>query len=127
MYSRSMSSRSSSVMLQAGLKLADRYTVLEPISSGAMGAVYRGRDSQVDRDVALKRLTDRRHAARFDIEARLLAALHHPRVVEVIDYFHDESGKYLVMQLIEGTELGDLLNRQGNPGLPLDEAIEYAR
>jgi serine/threonine protein kinase len=109
------------------LGLADRYTVKEPISSGAMGAVYRGHDSVSGKDVALKRLGDLRHAARFDIEARLLSALHHPRVVEVVDYFHDETGKYLVMTLVEGIELGELLKRKGTPGLPLDEAIEYAR
>jgi eukaryotic-like serine/threonine-protein kinase len=116
-----------SASIPAGLRLLDRYTVRASISRGAMGAVYRAHDAENDCEVALKRLTDRRHAARFDIEARLLAHLRHPRVVEVVDYFHDDSGKYLVMELVEGVDLGGMLKKKGNPGLPIDEAIEYAR
>ncbi|MGH2802933.1 MAG: protein kinase domain-containing protein [Thermoleophilaceae bacterium] len=114
-------------MLSPGLTLAGRYTVLEPISSGAMGAVYRAHDSEVGKDVALKRLTDTRHAARFDIEARLLSALRHPRVVRVLDHFNEPSGRYIVMELIEGTDLGVLIKKRGEPGLPLVEALDYAR
>jgi eukaryotic-like serine/threonine-protein kinase len=107
--------------------LADRYRVVAPISSGAMGAVYRAHDSDADEDVALKRLTDTRHSERFDIEARLLAHLNHPRVVRVRDYFRDESGKYLVMDLVDGTDLGFVLMETGRPGLPIEDAIEYVR
>ena len=53
--------------------------------------------------------------------------LSHPRVVRVLDYFQDETGQYLVMELVEGTDLGVVLKQRGNPGLPLDEAIEYVR
>ena len=52
--------------------------MLEPISAGAMGAVFRAHDSEAGKDVALKHLTDTRHAARFDIEARLLSHLQPP-------------------------------------------------
>jgi hypothetical protein len=113
--------------LPAGLELNDRYVVVEPISSGAMGAVYRGQDTEAGTDVALKHLTDRRHAERFEVEARLLGVLSHPRVVRVLDYFQDPTGQYLVMDLVEGTDLGVLLKKRGNPGLPIDEATEYAR
>jgi predicted Ser/Thr protein kinase len=113
--------------LPAGLELNDRYVVVEPISSGAMGAVYRGRDAEAGTDVALKHLTDRRHAERFEVEARLLGVLSHPRVVRVLDYFQDPTGQYLVMDLVEGTDLGILLKKRGNPGLPIEEATEYAR
>jgi hypothetical protein len=116
-----------SASIPSGLRLRDRYTVRASISRGSMGAVYRAYDAEKDREVALKRLIDRRHAARFDIEARLLAHLQHPRVVQVIDHFHDESGKYLVMDLVEGVDLGGLLKKRGNPGLPIEEAIEYSR
>ena len=92
-----------------------------------MGAVYRGRDMEAGTEVALKHLTDRRHAERFEVEARLLAVLSHPRVVRVLDYFQDPTGQYLVMDLVEGTDLGILLKKRGNPGLPIDEASEYAR
>jgi hypothetical protein len=113
--------------VSTGLTLAGRYTVLEPISSGAMGAVFRAHDSEEGRDVALKRLTDMRHGARFDIEARLLSALRHPRVVRVLDHFDEPTGRYIVMELIEGEDLGLLLKKRGRPGLPLDEALDYAR
>jgi eukaryotic-like serine/threonine-protein kinase len=92
-----------------------------------MGAVYRGHDSEAGTEVALKHLTDRRHAERFEVEARLLAVLSHPRVVRVLDYFQDPTGQYLVMDLVEGTDLGVLLKKRGNPGLPIEEATEYAR
>lgn len=117
----------SQVLLSPGLTLGSRYTVLEPISAGAMGAVYRAHDSDAGKDVALKRLTDTRHAARFDIEARLLSQLRHPRVVRVLDHFDDRTGRYLVMELIEGTDLGVLLKKRGDPGLPLVEVLDYAR
>jgi len=113
--------------ISPGLTLAGRYTVLEPISAGAMGAVYRAHDSELGKDVALKRLTDTRHAARFDIESRLLSQLRHPRVVRVLDHFGEETGRYIVMELIEGTDLGVLIKKRGNPGLPLSEALDYAR
>jgi Protein kinase domain/GAF domain len=113
--------------ISPGLTLAGRYTVLEPISSGAMGAVFRAHDSELSRDVALKHLTDTRHAARFDIEARLLSQLRHPRVVRVLDHFDEPTGRYIVMELVEGEDLGTILKRRGNPGLPLSEALDYAR
>ena len=80
-----------------GLTLKSRYVIVEPISSGAMGAVYRARDAEAGTEVALKHLTDRRHSERFEVEARLLSVLSHPRVVRVLEYFQDETGQYLVM------------------------------
>ena len=95
--------------LPAGHKLG-RYEIEAPISKGAMGAVYRARNAVSGERVAVKRLFDPRHAARFEIEARLLSQLEHPRVVRVVDHFQDGSGAYyLVMQLIQGTDLGALL------------------
>jgi hypothetical protein len=75
----------------------------------------------------VKRLGDTRHAARFEIEARLLAQLRHPRVVRVEDYFLAETGQYLVMSLIEGKDLGELLKRQPHGHFPVEEAVEYVR
>ena len=66
-------------------------------------------DRESGSDVAVKRLTDARHAARFEIEARLLSQLRHPRVVRVLDYFTTSTGQYLVMELVEGEDLGELL------------------
>ena len=89
--------------ISPGLTLAGRYTILNAISAGAMGAVFRAHDSEEGREVALKRLTDTRHAARFDIEARLLSALRHPRVVRVLDHFDEPSGRYIVPSITIGT------------------------
>jgi hypothetical protein len=113
--------------LQPGFQLG-RYAIQAPISSGAMGAVYRAENRVTGQSVAVKRLLDTRHAARFEIEARLLAQLKHPRVVEVLDHFQDQEGVYyLVMELISGTDLAQMIERRGTPGLPVGEAIEFAR
>src|SRR3954463_13109871 len=116
----------SAVELADGTEL-EGYTVDAPLSAGAMGAVYRARRTEDGTPVAIKRLLDTRHVARFEIEARLLSTLHHPRVVNVMDYFTLESGVYLVMEMIKGDDLGVLLKERGNPGLPIDDAIEYTR
>jgi len=104
-----------------------RYRIEGPISAGAMGAVYRAHNIVSGSDVAIKRMLDTQHAARFEIEARLLSQLAHPRVVKVLDHFQDSIGVYyIVMELIEGTELGRLLEEQGNPGLPVDDVLEWS-
>jgi hypothetical protein len=103
------------------------YTIEAPLSAGAMGAVYRAHRTDDETPVAVKRLLDTRHIARFEIEARLLSTLHHPRVVNVVDYFTHETGVYLVMEMIEGHDLGAVLKQTGNPGLPIGDAIEYTR
>jgi eukaryotic-like serine/threonine-protein kinase len=110
-----------------GRTLRERYRVLEPISAGAMGAVYRAIDIENDREVALKQCTNPHHDQRFEAEARLLSALAHPRVVAIIDHFAVSSGQYLVMDLVRGIDLGVLLKQRGTPGLPVDQAIEYTR
>ena len=92
-----------------------------------MGAVYRAFDRQSGVEVAVKRLLDVRHAARFEIEARLLASLSHPRVVKVIDHSSDDQGLYIVMDLVHGVDLGATLKRSGDPGLTIGDAVEYVR
>src|SRR3981081_4226749 len=105
----------------------DRYRVVEPISAGAMGAVYRAIDTDTGVDVAPKQATNPHHGQRFEVEARLLASLQHPRVVRILDHFVASSGQYLVMDLVRGIDLGVLLKQRGSPGLPVDQSIEYAR
>lgn len=110
-----------------GEALAGRYEVVAPISSGAMGAVYRAVDRETGAEVALKRLLDTQHVARFEIEARLLANLRHPRVVRVSDYSSDADGLFIVMDLVRGSDLGAVLAEQGDPGLPIGDVTEYMR
>src|SRR5215212_3275034 len=113
--------------LQPGSQLG-RYRIEGPISSGAMGAVYKAHNIVAGTDVAIKRMLETHHATRFEIEARLLSQLEHPRVVKVLDHFQDATGVYyIVMDLIEGIDLGRMLEQRGDPGLPVDEVLEWAR
>jgi predicted Ser/Thr protein kinase len=109
--------------LAAGLCLSGgRYEVVSAIARGSMGAVYHAIDRVECEAVALKQLCDPRLAARFEIEARLLAALDHPRVVHVRDHFADGDARFLVMDLVEGADLGAALDQRGQ--LPLQEVVE---
>ncbi len=110
---------------RVGDTVAGGYRLLAPISSGAMGQVYRAQGPD-NREVAVKRLFDLGHEARFDIEVRLLSRLRHPRVVPILDHFQDQSGKYVVMELVTGDDLGRLLAQRGSPGLPLRDVLVYA-
>ena len=112
--------------LSPGTRLAGRYEVEARLSAGAIGAVYRARAAD-GRAVAIKHLVDTTQADRFEIEARLLSRLAHPRVVEVVDQFGDSGSRYLVMRLVEGLDLNQILLRDGGPGLPIDDVLEYAR
>jgi eukaryotic-like serine/threonine-protein kinase len=103
------------------------YEIVAPISNGAMGAVYRARHLESGKEVALKRLLERAGTRRFEIEARLLGTLDHPRVVRVLDYFQHEGDHFLVMELVDGPSLAQVLSERGAPGLPVQEAVDYAR
>ena len=111
-------------VLQPGEVVGGRYEIVAPISSGAMGAVFRARAD--GRDVALKLLTNPGQSARFDIESRLLARLSHPRVVDVIDHGSDNAHDWLAMELIQGADLRAVLAERGSPGLPPAEVLEIA-
>ena len=113
--------------MEAGVVLAERYVVRAPISRGAMGTVHRALDRETDAEVAVKRLTDRTQVGRFEIEARLLSLLSHPRVVSVIDHFSDDDGSFIVMELVRGDNLGEVLRARGDPGLPVDVVLTYAQ
>ena len=106
---------------------AGDYEILEPIATGAMGAVYRAARLDTREEVALKRLLEERNVRRFEIEARLLSSLEHPRVVGVREHFEHGGDLWLVMELVDGPSLHDLLAERGDPGLPVDESVEYAR
>jgi len=92
-----------------------------------MGQFYRAVATETDTEVALKQCTNPHHDQRFEAEARLLSSLQHPRVVRVTDHFAAPSGQYLVMDLVRGIDLGVLLKQRGQPGLPVDQSIEYTR
>ena len=113
--------------MQPGVVLAERYAVQAPISRGAMGSVHRALDRETGDEVAVKRLTDLTQVGRFEIEARLLSLLSHPRVVRVLDHFTDANGAFIVMELVRGEDLGEVLRALGDPGLPVDVVLTYAQ
>ncbi|MDX6580964.1 MAG: eukaryotic-like serine/threonine-protein kinase [Solirubrobacterales bacterium] len=114
------------VELSPGTRLAGGYEIEAGLSAGAIGAVYRARAADGGA-VAIKHLIDPAQANRFEIEARLLSRLSHPRVVDVVDQFGDSGSRYLVMRLVEGLDLDRVLRRDGSPGLPVDDVLEHAR
>jgi Tol biopolymer transport system component len=101
------------------------YRVLDKVGQGGMGEVYRARDPRLQRDVAIKVLPDLfardpERLARFEREARTLAAVNHPHIAHV----YGVEGSALVMELVEGEDLSQRLGREG--AIPLDEAIPIA-
>lgn len=103
------------------------YQIIEAISPGATGAVYRAAAPD-GREVALKRMFELDRNGRFEVEARLLLGLEHPRVVKVLDHFEDEAGSYcIIMELVRGTDLSRMLWDRGAPGLPVADVIEWTR
>ncbi len=94
----------------AGARLGP-YEIVAPIGAGAMGEVYRARDSRLGRDVAIKLLPDvyaldHERRARFEREAQLLAALNHPHIATLFG-LEDSDTPALVMELVEGPTLAD--------------------
>ena len=90
--------------------LGDRYQLGEPISRGGMTTIYRGYDTQMKRPVAIKVLrepysTDPKFVTRFQLAGKTQAALQHPNIVQVYNYGQSEGNYYIVMELIEGTDL----------------------
>ncbi len=104
--------------------LAGRYHLLDRIGSGAMAVVFRGRDTKLNRAVAIKvlsvhRLQDSDSMARFQREARALAQVSHPGIVQIHDAGEDHGRPFLVMEHVEGTSLSRMLKEQG----PLDPQV----
>ena len=111
--------------LATGTRFGD-YEILAPIGAGGMGEVYRGRDTRLGREVAVKVLpepfaNDPDRRARFEREARAVAALSHPNILAIHDYGTHGAVTYAVMELLEGETLRGRLTR--GP-LPWREAVE---
>jgi TolB-like protein/Tfp pilus assembly protein PilF len=123
--------------LLAGARLGV-YEILSPLGAGGMGEVYRARDTRLGRDIAIKVLPetvalDAERLARFEREARALAALNHPGIVTI--YAVEESGdtRFLAMELVEGESLDTILAQGSLPlprfyeiAVPLSEALSAA-
>jgi tetratricopeptide (TPR) repeat protein len=114
--------------LAAGSKFGV-YSILDPLGSGGMGEVYRAFDTRLKREVAVKTLPDEfsrdpERLARFEREARMLAALNHPSVAAIYGLEEAEGTQLIVMELVPGETLSEKLS---HGPLPLDEALKIAR
>ena len=93
------------------------YRIMAPLGQGGMAHVYRARQENLDRDVAVKVLppwyaTDRSFVERFKQEARLVARLSHPHIVTIHDYSENNGHLYIVMELVDGGTLKQILDAQ---------------
>ena len=111
--------------LQAGVTLANRYSIQEVIGIGGMGSVYRARDMHfpnVTKLVAVKEMINTAPdplvretiVQNFEREANLLATLHHPSIPRIYDYFSVESRSYLVLEFIHGKDMEAIINDAKN-------------
>ncbi|HEV8200868.1 MAG TPA: protein kinase [Candidatus Polarisedimenticolia bacterium] len=113
--------------LPAGSRLGP-YEILGPLGAGGMGEVYRARDTRLQRDVAIKILPDSLAAdpealARFEREARAVAALSHPNILAIHDFGVEGGRAFSVTELLEGRTLRE---RLAEGPLPVRKAIECA-
>src|SRR5438067_3982588 len=109
--------------------LGERYKLQDPIGRGGMATIYRGQDLRMDRVVAIKVLrevysTDPKFVTRFQREAKAASALQHPNIVQVYDYGQTDGNYFIVMELVEGTDLRRYLRSRGV--LAVDRAIIIA-
>jgi serine/threonine protein kinase len=101
-----------SMPLSSGTKLGP-YEILSRVGAGGMGEVYKARDTRLERIVAIKQCNGV-HKARFEKEARVIAALNHPHICQILDV----GPGYLVMEYIDGKTVSGPLR--------VDEALKLA-
>ncbi len=110
------------------IDLEARYRIEGKLGHGGMGAVLLATDTRLDRKVAIKRILgdaagNRIAVQRFLTEAKAIAALNHPNIIQIYDYGRAKDGPFLIMEYVDG---GSLLDRCRENALPLDEAIDLA-
>jgi predicted Ser/Thr protein kinase len=103
-------------MFAEGTRLKDRYRLERLLGRGGMASVWRARDEVLERDVAVKVLSDtiasdEEFVVRFRREARIAAGLSHPNLIGVYDYAEGEERPYLVMEYVAGPNLAERLQR----------------
>jgi serine/threonine protein kinase len=109
-------------MVHVGAKVTEktmsgRYRILEQIGEGGLGIIYRAYDTQLERDVAVKRVMldakgdSKGVVASLRAEAKKLSSLKHPHIVTVHDVGEDEEGPFIVMELLEGETLDEIVAR----------------
>lgn len=115
--------------------LKDRYELHQKLGEGGMAIVYRATQINLERTVAVKFIrqqltTDETFKARFEREAKAIARLNHPNIMQVYDFDQADDGRYfMVMELLRGKDLATYINRLalGNKKFPLAEAVRIVR
>jgi Tol biopolymer transport system component len=109
------------------------FCLQELLGKGGMGEVYRAQDPHLGRDVAIKILSraftsDAQRLARFEREARMLAALNHPNICTIYGIEGKGALRYLILELVDGRTLEEILAERPPPGtLPILDALNIAR
>jgi len=122
-------------MLLVNQILHNRYRIMRQLGHGGMGAVYEAHDSVFDTTCALKEIMldfskssnpkqQEMLLRAFEREAKILAKIKHEVVPHVRDYFTDDKCQFLVMELVEGKDLGDLLEERKSP-FPLEDVVRW--
>src|SRR5262245_44936534 len=106
--------------------------VVEALGQGGMGVVYKARQQSLNRLVALKLLnpqlaTSEEFVARFEREAKVLASLNHPNVVQVFDFGKEDGLLYLVMEHVDGPTLEEVMKKKQDPARFLAAVRDVAR
>jgi serine/threonine protein kinase len=114
------------------------YEILAPLGAGGMGEVYRARDTRLDRDVAVKVLpatfaADPDRLARFEREAKAIAALSHPNILSIYDTGVHDGRMFVVTELLDGETLRERLNpraggavESASAAMPVRKAVDIA-
>jgi tRNA A-37 threonylcarbamoyl transferase component Bud32 len=114
---RTTPSNAPAVSSQNPQTVGERYTILGELGRGASGTVYRADDRVLDRSVALKELSmtvaDEDTRARSRREAKILARLNHPNIVQVYDLIEHGGRLWIAMELVEGGDLAAMLDKKG--------------
>lgn len=124
-----------------GLSTGDRlgrYEIVEAVGAGGMGEVYRARDTELERDVAIKVMpeevaSDPSWLERFEREARSIASLNHPNIITIHSIEEEGGIRFFLMELVEGRTLAEIIPRNGMTtdvfwgiAIPLVEALAAA-
>ena len=113
--------------------LSERYRLITPLKTGGMGGIYIGKDMRLNTLCAVKELLleifpeeeQKNTLERFKQEAEILAKLRHPNLPCVTDYFLEDEKYYLIMDYIDGDDLGRVLKRDGAPGLDEKQVVRW--
>lgn len=115
-------------MLQPQTVLQNRYQINKQLGQGGMGAVYIAVDQRFGSTVAVKEtfFDEANLRKAFEREAKLLNSLRHPALPRVSDHFMESGGQFLVMEFIEGDDLGAMLETKAGGAFPIEQVLHWA-